>query len=266
MVVLIEEVRARSGGEIAVVTLPDLGGRASIEVARDIGRQWGVGARGGPGDRARNAGLVLLLKPGARPGDGRAEIAIATGGGVEGFITDARAGRIRDAIGRVAVERGSYAAGLVHGVQLVAQAYAEEFGFRLSGVPRPVGQTRVVWTGVWLFFGTLLIWGMVTGIRMIQADDRQVRDVVKKYRRYERGRFGQSWIDRVTDKRVGWVPDIAEPGRQGEGRGIFGSAWLTTVTGGGGDDSSWSGGGFGGGFGGFGGGGGFSGGGASGVF
>lgn len=76
---LIDSVRARSGGEIAVVTLKDLGGRPSLEAAVQIGRQWGVGARGGAGDPARNAGVVVLLKPGARPGDGRSEVAIATG-------------------------------------------------------------------------------------------------------------------------------------------------------------------------------------------
>ena len=65
MTSLIEDVRRQSGGEIAVVTLPDLQGRPAMEVARDIGRQWGVGAQGGAGDRARNAGVVLLLKPGA---------------------------------------------------------------------------------------------------------------------------------------------------------------------------------------------------------
>ena len=50
-----------------------------MEVARDIGREWGVGAQGGAGDRARNAGVVLLLKPGARPGDGQADLFISTG-------------------------------------------------------------------------------------------------------------------------------------------------------------------------------------------
>src|ERR1051326_3324626 len=103
---VIDEVRSKSRGEIVVVTLPDLGGRPSIDVARDIGRQWKVGAIGGPGDAAKNAGVVLLMKPGARPGDGKAEIAIATGTGTEGFITDALAGRIRDAIGAAAVNAG----------------------------------------------------------------------------------------------------------------------------------------------------------------
>ncbi|MBI4537977.1 MAG: TPM domain-containing protein, partial [Gemmatimonadetes bacterium] len=59
---------------------------------------------------------MLLLKPGERPGDGRADLAIATGTGAEGFVTDARAGRIRDAIGQAAAERGDYAAGLLIGV------------------------------------------------------------------------------------------------------------------------------------------------------
>ena len=65
MQAVIEEVRQKSGGEIVVVTLSDLGGREAMDVARDIGRAWGVGAAGsGVGDRTRNAGVILLLKPG----------------------------------------------------------------------------------------------------------------------------------------------------------------------------------------------------------
>jgi len=142
---LIDEVRAKSGGEIVVVTLKDLGGRASIDVARDIGREWKVGARGGPGDRARNAGVILLLLPGERPGDGKSDLAIATGSGAEGFVTDALSGRIRDAVGRTAVASGSFAPGLVAGVAMLARAYANEFGFDLTGaapVPEPVAAPR----------------------------------------------------------------------------------------------------------------------------
>ncbi len=46
MEVLIAEVRQKSRGEIVVVTLPDLDGRVAMQVARDIGREWGVGAMG----------------------------------------------------------------------------------------------------------------------------------------------------------------------------------------------------------------------------
>jgi uncharacterized protein len=142
---VVDEVRQKSGGEIVVVTLPDLGGRPSIEVARDIGRQWRVGALGQAGDARRNAGVILLLKPGQRPGDGQADIAIATGMGAEGFVTDAQAGRIRDAIGRRALEAGNYGAGLLEGVQLLAAAYAREFGFELTGASQPPPHGAAGW-------------------------------------------------------------------------------------------------------------------------
>lgn len=142
MLGVITQVRQASRGEIVVVTLRDLGGRPSIEVGRDIIRAWGIGARGGPGDSAVNAGVVLLLKPGERPGDGKAELAVATGTGAEGFVTDALAGRIRDAVGREAVRTGSYAAGLVLGVQLLGQAYAQEFGFQLTGAPAAASEPQ----------------------------------------------------------------------------------------------------------------------------
>src|SRR2546428_5246141 len=44
----------RSRGEIAVVTLPDIGDREPADVALQIGRQWGVGAKGAAGDPAKN--------------------------------------------------------------------------------------------------------------------------------------------------------------------------------------------------------------------
>ena len=145
MLAVIDQVRQASGGEIVVVTMRDLGGRASIDVARDIGRTWGVGARGTAGDSARNAGVVLLLKPGDRPGDGKAELAIASGTGAEGFVTDALSGRIRDEVGRESVRTGSYASGLVAGVGMLGQAYAQEFGFRFTDEARsrePSGGAR----------------------------------------------------------------------------------------------------------------------------
>ncbi|MCZ6856630.1 MAG: TPM domain-containing protein, partial [Gemmatimonadetes bacterium] len=77
MSILIDEVRRQSRGEIVVVTLRDLDGREPMDVARDIGREWGVGGMGGAGDPARNAGVVLLLKPGRRPGDGNSDLFIS---------------------------------------------------------------------------------------------------------------------------------------------------------------------------------------------
>lgn len=244
LLAVIDEVRAKSGGEIVVVTLADLGGRASIDVARDIGREWQVGARGGPGDRARNAGVILLLKPGQRPGDGRADLAIATGTGAEGFVTDARAGRIRDAIGRASVERRSYGQGLVAGVWLLAEAYAGEFGFQLTGERRPrlpAGAREAPMPGWARGLSMALTLGVFLLFIALAAGARRSLG----YRRYYGPRHsGLGWLLLGT---------LMSGGRRGGGgRGGWGGGW--------------GGGGFGGGFGGFGGSGGFGGGGASGRF
>src|SRR5438874_10010373 len=134
MEAVIGEVRAQSRGEIAVVTLSDIGDRAAADVALQIGRQWGVGAKGEAGDPAKNLGVVVLLVPlkDHRPGTG--QVFISTGRGVEGFLTDARTGRIRDAMTPY-LAREDYGAGLARGVDLIAQGFAQEFGVTLTGVP-----------------------------------------------------------------------------------------------------------------------------------
>lgn len=247
LLTVIEEVRQKSGGEIVVVTLPDLGGRPAWEVARDIGRQWRVGAQGGPGDRARNAGLIILLKPGQRPGDGRAELAIAPGTGAEGFITDAFSGRVRDAIGGAAVQSSSYATGLVTGVWMVAQAYAREFGFELTGTPPATVPGRGVSfpPGVLIAAIILLLFVLPVFFRAASAAGGFRRPY------YRAGPRGLEWLILSTI--------LSGHRRGGRSRG----GWSGGGFGGGGVRG---GGGGGGGFGGFGGGGGFSGGGASGRF
>src|SRR5579864_4267843 len=54
-----QDVKAKSGGEIVVVTMADLAGRDPADVAREIGRQWKVGPAGKPGDPKRNTGVII---------------------------------------------------------------------------------------------------------------------------------------------------------------------------------------------------------------
>ena len=131
MEAVIAEVREKTRGEIAVVTLADIGDRAASEVALQIGRQWGVGAQAAAGDRSKNLGVVVLLVPRKNHQPGTGDVFVATGRGAEGFLTDARAGRIRDAMIPF-LAREEYGKGLSLGVDLIAQAFAGEFGVTLS--------------------------------------------------------------------------------------------------------------------------------------
>src|SRR5713101_884829 len=130
---VITEIRAKTRGEIAVVTLSDLGGRAASDVAVQIGRQWGVGAQGAAGDPAKNLGVVVLLVPRKNHRPGTGDVFIATGRGAEGFLPDARVGRIREAmIPYLAQER--YGEGLAAGVDLLAQAFGQKFHVALDSL------------------------------------------------------------------------------------------------------------------------------------
>lgn len=230
------EVKARTGGEMAIVTMPDLGGRDVAEVALRIGREWGVGASAGVGDRTRNAGVVVLLVPRETSSDGRGHIRIETGRGVEGFVTDAIAGDIQ----RSAIpffQRQDYGGGLLQITSMLAERYAREFGVtldtslvppqRVQGpVSGPASSAPSLGAFLFLLFVVFLI---LSGMR--------------------------------------------RSGYRGGGSGCLNLLWALSVAQSHGRRGGWSGGGFGGGsfgggggFGGFGGGGGFSGGGSSGSW
>jgi uncharacterized protein len=72
--------------QVAVVVLPDLKGYDKSEVAFAIGEKWGVGQKG------KNNGVVILIKP--KTVDSRGEAFIATGYGLEGALPDAICKRI----------------------------------------------------------------------------------------------------------------------------------------------------------------------------
>lgn len=134
---LANEVRAKSGGEIAVVTLADIGGRDEGDVALRIGREWKVGAAARIGDSTRNAGVVILVVPKETSSDGRGHVSIQVGQGSEGFLTDADAGDIRREAMPL-LQRRDYGDALELMTQRVAQHYAAAFNFSLdSGGPPP---------------------------------------------------------------------------------------------------------------------------------
>ncbi|MBA3891766.1 MAG: TPM domain-containing protein, partial [Gemmatimonadaceae bacterium] len=131
MMRIIDDVRRKSGGEIVVVTLPDLQGRDVADVAREIGRQWRVGRNAEVGDRARNAGAVILIAPRETNSSGRGAARIETGLGTEGFITDATSGAILDEAVPF-FQRQDYGAGVELITLRVAERFGGEFGFAID--------------------------------------------------------------------------------------------------------------------------------------
>ena len=125
------DVHQKSGGEMAVVTLPDIGLHAPVDVALAIGRAWKVGANAAIGQRTRNAGVVILLVPKETSTSGRGECFVTTGQGTEGFMTDAEAASIcREAVPYF--QQREYGPAMEVVASRVAERFAQEFGFTLD--------------------------------------------------------------------------------------------------------------------------------------
>ena len=140
---VIQRVRDLTRGDIAVVTLSNISGREAADVALQIGREWGVGGTGEVGDPARNLGVVILVVPRKDHQPGSGDLFITTGKGAEGFLPDARVGRIRDAM-IPALAREDYGAALETGVGLIAQAFADEFHVSLAAPGAALPSRRVI--------------------------------------------------------------------------------------------------------------------------
>ncbi|MGH7518529.1 MAG: TPM domain-containing protein [Gemmatimonadales bacterium] len=161
---LIERLRAATGAEVAVVTLPTLGDRTESELALAILRRWGVGARADIGDSTRNAGLVLLLVPRQEGKPGSGAIRVEVGYGLEGVVTDATAGRVRDLM-LPAARQGNYSEALLGGTRALAAIIADGFGVSDSALtaarpppaPRGVSGGIPTWLPLLLFIAFLLL-------------------------------------------------------------------------------------------------------------
>lgn len=90
--------------QITVILVKSLNGLTREEFADRIGEKWGVGQKG------KNNGIVVLVKP--KYGNEKGEARISTGYGVEGAITDALSKRIIEVEMKPYFIQGDYFTGL----------------------------------------------------------------------------------------------------------------------------------------------------------
>ena len=111
----LDELENKTGAQVAVVTLSSLQGNSVEDVSLEIGRKWGVGQKG------KDNGVVILVAPGDR------KMRIEVGYGLEGVITDGKAGRIRDDYMIPEFRQGNYEKGIVNGAIAVASEIAAAY-------------------------------------------------------------------------------------------------------------------------------------------
>ena len=112
---LMESYKAGSGHEIALLTVPDLGGRSIERYALDVARAWGIGKKD------TNEGALLLVAKNER------KVRIEVGRGLEGRITDSISGRIIRNVIAPEFKQGRFYEGLRGGVEAMHAAAGGDY-------------------------------------------------------------------------------------------------------------------------------------------
>jgi uncharacterized protein len=105
----LEALEAQSQRQLVVATVPDLQGYEIADYGYRLGREWGLG------DAERNDGALLLVAPSER------RVHIASGYGVEGWLTDAVSKLIIENQIVPAFRDGDYAGGIVAGTDAIVE-------------------------------------------------------------------------------------------------------------------------------------------------
>ena len=128
--VVLRELNQKTGAEVAVVSVADMGGLDESTYATEMMKSWGIGSR------ERNDGILFLLAVKER------KTRIEVGYGLEHLITDARAGQILDRYVLPSFKQNDYDTGLAQGALAVVALIAEDAGVKLTGAVNSVPPQR----------------------------------------------------------------------------------------------------------------------------
>jgi len=105
--------------QIYVVTVSDLQGYDVSDYAARLGEKWGIGQKG------KDNGAVILIKP--KTSDSRGQVFIATGYGLEPVLTDGRVGQIIDEYMTPYFRQNDYYGGTKAAILVMIQYLSGEF-------------------------------------------------------------------------------------------------------------------------------------------
>jgi uncharacterized protein len=143
---LMESYRAGTTHEIAVLTVPDLGGQTIERFALEVGRAWKIGGA------EKNNGALLVVAKAER------KLRIEVGRGLEGDLPDALAWRIIDKVITPELKQGRPFEGIHAGITAMHAAIGGDYGPIQSAEDRSPEKLRVglfvlLWFVVFLIAG-----------------------------------------------------------------------------------------------------------------
>ena len=105
--------------QMVILTVPTLDGYDKADYAQRVAQKWGVGQKG------KNNGVLILVKP--KTADSRGEVQISTGYGLEGAIPDLLSGEIVDREILPSFRNGNYYEGLDKATNTMMSLARKEF-------------------------------------------------------------------------------------------------------------------------------------------
>jgi len=105
--------------QIVILTVPTLDGYDKADYGQRVGEKWGVG------QKSRNNGVLILVKP--KTADSKGEVQISTGYGIEGAIPDLLSSEIIDREILPSFRNGNYYEGLDKATNTMMSLARKEF-------------------------------------------------------------------------------------------------------------------------------------------
>ncbi len=112
---LLEAHETATTNQVAVVTLPDLGGYSIETYGYQLGREWGIGQEG------KDNGVLLIVAKSER------KVRIEVGYGLEGTLTDAISSNIVYTVILPLFKQGDFDAGIERGARAIIQALEGQY-------------------------------------------------------------------------------------------------------------------------------------------
>ena len=117
---LCAQVEEKTMAEIAIVTMPDIGGESEEIYATELFKAWGIGKK------EKDNGILLFLTLAER------RFRIETGYGLEGILPDGLLGQIADQKIIPFLRQGQYGQGFYSGTVAIAEIIAADAGIQLA--------------------------------------------------------------------------------------------------------------------------------------
>ena len=145
------QLEEKTGAQIVVVTVNNLENKSIEDYATELFRNYGIG------NKEKNNGVLLLVAIDER------KVKIEVGYGLEGKITDGKAGRILDDYVVPYFKENNWNDGIINGFNAILKEVTEEYQINIENAGLPIeylnseNEDSLIWISAGVVYGICII-------------------------------------------------------------------------------------------------------------